>query len=92
MGINGTLNRKLRMGLVGGGPGSCIGRVQSGGACVENRAVVVAGALISNPDLARASAADYGICSTRAYGSYQDMLDAERKLPADQRIDFVSVT
>jgi predicted dehydrogenase len=92
MGINGTLNRKLRMGLVGGGQGSFIGRVHSIGACLDNRAVVVAGALSSNPERSRASAADYGICSTRAYGSYQEMLDAEHKLPADQRIDFVSVT
>ncbi|MEZ6092465.1 MAG: Gfo/Idh/MocA family oxidoreductase [Pirellulaceae bacterium] len=92
MGINAPLNRKLRMGLVGGGQGSFIGRVHSIAACLDNRAVVVAGALSSNPERAKASAPDYDIVESRAYGSYEEMIDAESKLPDDQRIDFVSVT
>lgn len=91
MGINAPLNRKLRMALVGGGAGSFIGRVHSIAACLDNRAVVTAGALSSNPERAKASAPDYGIDDSRAYVSYQAMLEAESKLPADQRIDFVSV-
>jgi predicted dehydrogenase len=91
MGINAPLNRKLRMALVGGGTGSFIGRVHSIAACLDNRAVVTAGALSSDPQRAKASAPDYDIADSRAYGSYQAMIDAERKLPADQRIDFVSV-
>lgn len=91
MGINAPLNRKLRMALVGGGAGSFIGRVHSIAACLDNRAVLTAGALSSNPERAKASAPDYGIDDSRAYGSYEAMLDAETKLPEDQRIDFVSV-
>jgi predicted dehydrogenase len=79
MGINEPLNRKLRMALVGGGSGSCIGRVHSIAACLDNRAVLTAGALSSNPERAKASAADYDIADTRAYGSYEAMLDAESK-------------
>lgn len=89
---NGPLNRKLRMGLVGGGQGSFIGKVHSIAACLDNRAEVVAGAFSSSAEKSKASAADYDVCSTRAYGSYQEMLDKERALPEDQRIDFVSVT
>ncbi len=92
MGINAPLNRKLRMGLVGGGAGSFIGRVHSIAACLDNRAVVTAGALSSNPERSKASAPDYDICESRAYGSYEAMMDAESKLPEDERIDFVSVT
>ncbi len=92
MATNGSLNRKLRMGLVGGGQGSFIGRVHSIAACLDNRATVTAGALSSNPEKAKASAPDYDIAANRAYGSYAEMLNAESKLPADQRIDFVSVT
>ncbi len=92
MGINAPLDRKLRMGLVGGGQGSFIGRVHSIAACLDNRAVVVAGALSSNAERAKASAPDYGIDASRAYGSYETMIDAESKLPADERIDFISVT
>jgi predicted dehydrogenase len=91
MGINAPLNRKLRMALVGGGAGSFIGRVHSIAACLDNRAVVTAGALSSNAERAKASAPDYGIDDSRAYGSYEAMLDAETKLPEDQRIDFVSI-
>jgi predicted dehydrogenase len=91
MGINAPLNRKLRMALVGGGAGSFIGRVHSIAACLDNRAVVTAGALSSDPERAKASAPDYDIADSRAYGSYEAMIDAETKLPDDERIDFISI-
>ena len=91
MATNGTLNRKLRMALVGGGAGAFIGRVHATAAVLDNRAALVAGALSSDPAKAKASAPDYDIPAARAYGSYQEMIDQELKLPADQRIDFVSV-
>lgn len=91
MGINAPLNRKLRMGLVGGGQGAFIGRVHSTAAILDNRAELVAGALSSDPARAKASAPDYDIPAERAYGSYKEMAAAEAKLPADKRIDFVSV-
>ena len=91
MGVNAPLNRKLRMGLIGGGQGSFIGRVHSIAAVLDNRAALVAGALSSDPAKAKASAADYDIRPERAYGSYKEMIEAEKKLPADERIDFVSI-
>src|SRR5438309_10566573 len=91
MAVNAPLNRKLRMGLVGGGQGSFIGKVHSIAACLDNRASLVAGALSSDPAKAKASAPDYDIAPERAYGSYKEMAAAEAKLPADKRIDFVSV-
>jgi predicted dehydrogenase len=91
MATNGTLGRKLRMGIVGGGQGSFIGRVHVTAAVLDNRAALVAGALSSDPDRAKASAADYDIDPARAYASYQEMFDRERALPADRRIDFVSI-
>jgi predicted dehydrogenase len=92
MSINAPLNRKLRMGLVGGGQGSFIGRVHSIAACLDNRATVVAGALSSNAERSKASAPSYDIAPSRAYGSYEAMFDAESKLPTGERIDFVSIT
>lgn len=91
MPTNGSLNRKLRMALVGGGQGSFIGRVHATAAVLDNRAALVAGALSSDPARAKASASDYDIPASRAYGSYQELFDTERSLPADQRIDFVSI-
>lgn len=91
MATNGELNRKLRMGLVGGGQGAFIGRVHCTAAVLDNRAALVAGALSSDPARAKASAPDYDIPQERAYGSYREMIQREQDLPADERIDFVSI-
>jgi len=91
MSTNGDLNRKLRMALVGGGAGSFIGRVHCTAAVLDNRAALVAGALSSNPERAKASAPAYDINENRAYGSYRELLETEASLPEQERIDFVSV-
>ncbi|MBR59170.1 MAG: oxidoreductase, partial [Myxococcales bacterium] len=79
------------MGLIGGGQGAFIGRVHAIAAVLDNRAEIVAGALSSDPERAKASAPDYAIPAERAYGSYQELFAAEQALPTDQRIDFVSI-
>jgi predicted dehydrogenase len=91
MPVNAPLNRKLRMALIGGGQGAFIGRVHATAAVMDNRAVLVAGALSSDPAKAKASAPDYDIKPDRAYGSYQELIAGESKLPASERVDFVSV-
>ena len=88
---NGSLNRKLRMALCGGGMGSFIGRVHATAAVLDNRAALVAGALSSNPERSKASAPAYDIALDRAYGSIHDLVEKEAALPEDERIDFVSV-
>src|SRR5437588_1452497 len=89
MPTNPPLNRKLRMGLVGGGQGAFIGRVHSIAAVLDNRAALVAGALSSDPKKAKDSAPDYDITPDRAYGSFKEMAEAEAKRP--DKVDFVSV-
>ncbi len=79
------------MALVGGGQGAFIGRVHATAAILDNRASLVAGALSSSAEKAKASAPAYDIPESRAYGSYKEMIEKELALPADQRIDFVSV-
>src|SRR5712691_5514548 len=91
MPTNPPLGRKLRMGLIGGGQGAFIGRVHATAAILDNRAVLVAGALSSDAAKAKASAPDYDIKPERAYGSYAEMIAAESKLPVGERVDFVSV-
>jgi predicted dehydrogenase len=91
MAINAPLNRKLRMGLVGGGPGAFIGRIHAAAATLDQRAVLVAGAFSADPAKSRASAPAYDVSADRAYGSYQEMVAGESALPAGERIDFVSI-
>lgn len=88
---NGKLCRKLRMALVGGGQGSFIGRVHATAAVLDNRAALVAGALSSNPERAKASAPSYDIPEDRAYGSCEELIEKELARPEDERIDFVSI-
>ena len=89
---NGSLNRKLRMGLVGGGQGAFIGRVHATAAVLDNRAVLAAGALSSDAERAKASAPAYDIPAERAYGSFQELAEKEAARPDDERVDFVSIT
>jgi predicted dehydrogenase len=91
MALNEPLGRKLRMGLIGGGAGSFIGRVHATAAVLDGRAELVAGALSSDPERAKASAPDYGIDQRRAYGSVDELIDSEKNLSENERIDFVSV-
>ena len=88
---NGSLNRKLNMALIGGGQGSFIGRVHATAALLDNRATLVAGALSSNAERAKASAASYDIPEARAYSSYTELFEEENKLPEGERVDFVSI-
>lgn len=89
--INGSLNRKLKMGLVGGGQGAFIGRVHNIAAILDNRAELVAGALSSSPEKSKASAPFYDIAPERAYGSYSELIAEELKRPAGERVDFITI-
>ncbi len=83
------MTRPLRMALIGGGGAGFIGKVHATAATLDRQAELVAGALSSSPDRAQSSAKQLGV--PRAYGSYRELLDAESKMPADQRVDFVSI-
>lgn len=88
---NAPLNRKLRMGLIGGGGAGFIGKVHALAATLDLRAELVAGAFSSNADRSRASAAGFGVNPERAYGSPAELFAAEAALPEDERVDFVSI-
>ncbi|MCG8651151.1 MAG: Gfo/Idh/MocA family oxidoreductase [Pirellulales bacterium] len=84
-------NRKLGMALIGGGGAGFIGKVHATAATLDRQADLVAGALSSRPDRAKSYAADFGIPPERAYGTYQDLLEAESRRPPQDRADFVSI-
>jgi predicted dehydrogenase len=65
--------------MVGGGQGAFIGAVHRIAARLDDRFVLLAGALSSDPTRALASGAELGLA--RSYGSYADMFAAERGLP-----------
>ena len=83
--------RKLRMGIVGGGPGSFIGRIHRIAAELDGEAELVCGAFSSDAQRSREAGDAYHINPARAYASYAQMFAAEQALPADERMDFVAV-
>lgn len=86
-----SLDRRLWMGMVGGGHGAFIGGVHRMAAALDGRIELVAGAFSADPEKSRQSGADLFLDPQRVYGSYQAMAKQEAALPADQRIDFVSI-
>lgn len=83
--------RKLRMGMVGGGRDAFIGAVHRRAAMLDGGVELVAGAFSSTPEKSVASGLDLYVPRERIYGSWQEMVEVESKMPADQRLDFVSV-
>jgi predicted dehydrogenase len=83
--------RKIRMGMVGGGRGAFIGGVHRMAAALDGQIELVCGAFSSNPEKSKASAEDFFIAPERAYGSFEEMIKAEKQLPEDVRMDFVSI-
>jgi len=80
-------SRRLRLGMVGGGQGAFIGAVHRIAARLDDRFELVAGALSSDPERARASAAEAGIA--RSYADWQEMARAEAA--RDDGIDAVAI-
>jgi len=81
----------MRMALVGGGGAGFIGKVHATAATMDNDAMLVAGAFSSRPEKSKASADLFRVEPSRAYGSWRELLDAESRLPEDERVHFVSV-
>ncbi|MBK7653631.1 MAG: Gfo/Idh/MocA family oxidoreductase [Flammeovirgaceae bacterium] len=85
------MNRKLRMGMVGGGKDAFIGSIHRLAANMDGLIEVVAGALSVHPDVAKESGKMLFLQDDRTYTSYEEMMEKESKLPADKRIDFVTI-
>jgi predicted dehydrogenase len=86
-----TSLRKLRYAMVGGGRDAFIGAVHRKAIALDGQAELVAGALSSSPDKARASGQDLLLADDRNHGDWRALLDDELKRPAHERIDFVTV-
>lgn len=85
------MKRKLRMGMVGGGLTSFIGPVHRKAAGIDGEIELVAGAFSIIPGESKETGEALYLNPDRVYESYQEMFEREKELPADQRLDFVSV-
>jgi predicted dehydrogenase len=85
------MSRKIRMGMVGGGRGAFIGAVHRIAANIDGQIELVCGAFSSDPQRSRDSGADLFLPTDRCYGTFEEMIQKEKGLPAERRMDFVSI-
>jgi predicted dehydrogenase len=85
----GGARRRLRLGMVGGGSGAFIGAVHRIAARLDDRYELVAGALSSDKERARASARELHIPADRSYDSFEQM--AAREAAREDGIDVVAI-
>ena len=71
------LGRKLRLAVIGGGPGSFIGATHRRAARIDDRYEIIAGVLSSNPEKSTLAGLEIGLTANRCYGDVEDMLESE---------------
>lgn len=85
------LDRMLKMGMIGGGPGAFIGEVHRKAVRLDGEIEIVGGAFDIDPAKSKQMGKQLHLDSSRVYSSYQEMIAAESKLPEGIRMDFVAV-
>jgi predicted dehydrogenase len=72
-----TLGRRLRLAVIGGGPGSFIGAMHRQSARLDDRYEIVTGILSSDADKSKQAAGELGFAPDRLYANVSEMLDKE---------------
>ncbi|WP_170309815.1 Gfo/Idh/MocA family protein [Seonamhaeicola maritimus] len=85
------MSRKLRMGMIGGGTGSFIGDVHRKAASIDGMIDLVCGAFSSSAEKSITSGKALYLNEDRCYGSFEEMIQKEKELPEDVRMDFVAI-
>lgn len=77
--------------MVGGGKDAFIGAVHRIAANIDGQIELCCGALSVHPDVAKESGKMLFLPEDRTYLNFEEMIRKESQLPADQRIDFVTI-
>ena len=85
------MNRKLRMGMVGGGKDAFIGAIHRLAANMDGLIELSCGALSINPEIAVDSARSLFLPEDRTYLTYDEMIKKESQLPAEKKMDFLTI-
>ena len=83
---------KLRLGMVGGGPGAFIGDVHRRASALDGQIQLVGGAFDIDPKKSRKMGRDLGLDKKRVYNTYQELIEGENALPKEERMQAVAVT
>jgi predicted dehydrogenase len=82
---------KLRLGMIGGGPGAFIGAVHRVAARIDDHYELVCGAFSSDAERSKASGLLLGLNASRVYGSYRELIENELQLPVNERVQVISI-
>jgi len=85
------MNRKIRMGMVGGSIDAFIGAVHRIAANIDGQIELVCGSFSSNPEKTKETAQALFLNPQRAYSTFQEMIEMEAKLPESERMHVVSI-
>lgn len=85
------MKRKLRMGMIGGGKDAFIGAIHRLAFNMDGQVELVCGALSINPEIAKDSGESLFLPANRIYLTYDEMITKEKNLPAEERMDFVTI-
>lgn len=85
------MKQNLKMGMIGGGPNSFIGAIHRIAARIDGHIELVAGAFSSDENKSRITGDELGLAPERIYKNFEELILTEAKLPAEKRIDFVSI-
>lgn len=85
------IKRKVRYGMIGGGPGAFVGAIHRKATAMDGRIELVAGSFSSSPQKSYQTGNELFLDRDRIYSSYEEMLDRESKLPPDKKLDFISI-
>ncbi|WP_297338368.1 Gfo/Idh/MocA family oxidoreductase [Algoriphagus sp.] len=86
-----STTQKLKIGLVGGGPGSFIGAIHLNGALMDSMFELAAGAFSSNSQKSKQRGEELMLDPNRVYDNYDEMFEKELQLPESERIDVVVI-
>ena len=84
-------NRKIRMGMVGGGKGAFIGAIHRIAAQLDNQIELVCGAFSSKPEDAIAFGQSLYLDDDRCYGTYKELFAKEAAMSIERRMDMVAI-
>ncbi len=85
------MKQKIRLGMIGGGPGAFIGAIHRIAANMDGQMEWVCGSYSSDPAKSKTTGAELFMDSTRVYGTYADMIAQEKALPTDKRMQVVCI-
>lgn len=85
------MKKKIKMGMLGGGPGSFIGPVHRMAANLDGLIELVCGCFSSDPTKSAQTGEALCLSPDRVYASYQEMIEREAQLPTEERMDFLAI-